>query len=183
MPDDPAPRSESDRIERVLISESEIQERVRALGERISRDYQGKLLTVVAVLTGSLIFLADLIRRIRVPHRIALMQASSYRGGATSPEALVVNPTLEPDVAGRDVLLVDDILDTGRTLSALARHLQGRGARSVRTAVLLHKQGRQEVSIEPDYSGFEIPNAFVVGYGLDHDDDFRHLPYIGIVRE
>jgi hypoxanthine phosphoribosyltransferase len=177
------PTLEADRVGSVLISEAQIRERVRELGQSIDTDYQGKPLTIVAVLTGSLIFLADVIRQIRTPHRVALMQASSYRGDATTPDTLFVNATLEPDVSGRDVLLVDDILDTGRTLSALAKHLRGRGARSVRTAVLLHKKGRQEVPIDPDYSGFEIPNAFVIGYGLDYNDDYRHLPYIGVLRE
>jgi hypoxanthine phosphoribosyltransferase len=174
---------EADRIDSALITEVQIREKVRELGGRIEHDYQGRPLTIVAVLTGSLIFLADLVRQIRIPHRIALMQASSYRGDATTPDTLFINATLDPDVAGRDVLLVDDILDTGRTLSALVKHLAGKGARSVRTAVLLRKRARQEVPIEPDYSGFEIPNEFVVGYGLDYDDDYRHLPYIGILRE
>ncbi len=178
-----ADRSANDRVESILISESEIQARVRELGSRIDADYQGKPLTIVAVLTGSLVFLSDIIRQIRTPHRIALMQASSYRGETTTSDRLIVNETLDPDVSGRDVLLVDDILDTGRTLSALVQHLQGKNAKSVRTAVLLHKQGRQELPIEPDYAGFVIPNAFVVGYGLDFNDDYRHLPYIGILRE
>jgi hypoxanthine phosphoribosyltransferase len=180
---DRPPTQEADRVESVLISEARIRERVRELGQSIDADYQDKPLTIVAVLTGSLIFLADIVRQIRTPHRIALMQASSYRGDATTPDTLFINSTLDPDVAGRDVLLVDDILDTGRTLSALVKHLRGRGARSVRTAVLLRKKGRQEIPIEPDYSGFEIPNAFVIGYGLDYNDDHRHLPYIGVLRE
>jgi hypoxanthine phosphoribosyltransferase len=181
--DEPTTNSVDDRVEAVLISEAEIRDRIRELGERIDCDYQGKPLTIVAVLTGSLIFLADVIRQVRTPHRIALMQASSYRGETTTADTLIINETLDPDVEGRDVLLIDDILDTGRTLSALVRHLQSRGARSVRTAVLLHKRGRQEVPIAPDYSGFQIPNAFVVGYGLDFNDDYRHLPYIGVLRE
>ena len=177
------PRSEdSHHVDSVLITESQIRDKIRELGERIDRDYQGKPLTIVAVLTGSLIFLADVIRQIRTPHRIALMQASSYRGETTTADSLIINETLDPDVSGRDVLLVDDILDTGRTLSALVKHLEGRGARRVRTAVLLHKKDRQEVPIEPDYTGFVIPNAFVVGYGLDYNDDYRHLPYIGVLR-
>lgn len=167
----------------VLISESEIQERVGVLGRQIEADYRGRPLTIVAVLTGSLITLADLIRRIRVPHRIALIQASSYRGATTTATTLVINESFAPDVADRDVLLLDDILDTGQTLSAIVRHLSDRGARSVRTAVLLRKIGRQEVPLEPDYCGFTIPNAFVVGYGLDFNDDYRHLPFVGVLRE
>jgi hypoxanthine phosphoribosyltransferase len=167
---------------KILISETEIRERVRLMGRQIDADYHDKPFTIVAVLTGSLIVLADLIRQIEVPHRIALVQASSYRGASTTATTLVINETLAPDVAGRDVLLLDDILDTGQTLSALVRHLIDRGARSVRTAVLLRKIGRQEIPLEPDYCGFSIPNVFVVGYGLDFDDDYRHLPYVGVLE-
>ena len=166
-----------------LISESEIQDRVRSLGRQIEADYRNKPLTILAVLTGSLIMLADLVRRISIPHRIALIQASSYRGATTVATTLVINESFAPDVANRDVLLLDDILDTGQTLTALIRHLADRGARSVRTAVLLRKIGRQEVPIEPDYCGFTIPDVFVVGYGLDFNDDYRHLPYVGVLRE
>jgi hypoxanthine phosphoribosyltransferase len=166
---------------KVLITEAEIQQRVKLLGEQIESDYRGKALTIVAVLTGSLIMLADLVRRIRIPHRIALVQASSYRGDTTTAMTLVINESFVPDVAGRDVLLLDDILDTGQTIAALIRHLEERGARSVRTAVLLRKIGRQEVPLEPDYCGFTIPNLFVVGYGLDYSDDYRHLPYVGVL--
>lgn len=165
----------------VLIAEDQLRERVHVLGRRIEDEYRGRPLTIVAVLTGSLIFLADLMRQVRIPHRVALLQASSYRGGATTAGTLVINEGFAPDVAGRDVLLLDDILDTGRTLSALAAHLADRGAASVRTAVLLRKQGRQEVPFEPDYCGFEIPDRFVVGYGLDFDDDYRHLPFVGVL--
>jgi hypoxanthine phosphoribosyltransferase len=166
----------------ILIQESAIQKRVCALGRQIEADYRGKPLTIVAVLTGSLIMLADLVRRIGIPHRIALIQASSYRGARTMATTLVINESFAPDVAGRDVLLLDDILDTGATLSALIQHLSDRGARSVRTAVLLRKIGRQEIPLDPDYCGFTIPNEFVVGYGLDFNDDYRHLPYVGILK-
>lgn len=165
----------------ILIDERQILDRVAALGRQIEDDFRGRPLTIVAVLTGSLVFLADLTRRITIPHRIALWQASSYRGLATRPEALRLNESFSPDVAGRDVLVLDDILDTGRTLSKVASRLVERGALSVRTAVLLRKLGRQEVAFEPDYCGFEIPDAFVVGYGLDFNDDYRHLPHIGVL--
>jgi hypoxanthine phosphoribosyltransferase len=166
-----------------LISESEIRDRLASMGRQIEDDYRDRPLTIVAVLTGSLIALADLVRQIRIPLRIALVQASSYRGATTTATTLVINEAFAPDVTGRDVLLLDDILDTGQTLSALVRHIQDRGARSVRTAVLLRKLGRQVVPIEPDYCGFAIPDVFVVGYGLDFDDEFRHLPYVGILRQ
>ncbi|WP_406697970.1 hypoxanthine phosphoribosyltransferase [Singulisphaera sp. Ch08] len=165
----------------VLITEAQIQDRVRELGRQIEADYQGKPLTIVAVLTGSLIFLADLIRQIELPHRVALLQASSYRGATTSAGTLNVNEAFLPEVCDRDVLLLDDILDTGHTLANLVDRMSTRGARSIRSAVLLRKIGRQEVPFEPDYCGFIIPDAFVIGYGLDYNDDFRHLPFVGVL--
>ncbi len=167
----------------ILLTESAIQARVEELGRQVSDDYQGKPLTIVAILTGSLILLADLIRRIHLPHRIALVQASSYKGATTTGGALILNEAFAPDVAGRDVLLLDDILDTGHTLATLVHRMNDRGANSVRTAVLLRKIGRQEVRLEPDYCGFTIPDKFVVGYGLDYDDDYRHLPYVAVLDE
>jgi hypoxanthine phosphoribosyltransferase len=167
----------------ILLTESQIQARVAELGRQIEADYQGKPLTIVAVLTGSLILLADLIRRIHLPLRVALLQASSYKGATTTAGALIINESFAPDVAGRDVLLLDDILDTGHTLGTLVHRMADRGALSVRTAVLLRKIGRQEVRLEPDYCGFLIPDKFVVGYGLDFDDDYRHLPYVAVLPE
>ena len=167
---------------RVLIPEAEIRARVEALGKQVEADYAGKPLTIVAILTGSLIFLADLIRQIGLPLRVALLQASSYKGATTRAGALVINESFAPDVAGRDVLLLDDILDTGHTLGTLVQRMKERGASSVKTAVLLRKIGRQEVAIEPDYCGFTIPDKFVVGYGLDYDDDYRHLPFVGVLK-
>lgn len=166
-----------------LISEPQIRDRLAELGRQIEDDYRSRPLTIVAVLTGSLIALADLVRQIHIPHRIALVQASSYRGATTTSTTLVINDAFAPDVSGRDVLLLDDILDTGQTLANLVRHIQDRGAASVKTAVLLRKVGRQVVPIEPDYCGFVIPDVFVIGYGLDFDDDYRHLPYVGVLRQ
>jgi hypoxanthine phosphoribosyltransferase len=166
----------------ILISAERIQERVGELARQIAADFHDRgPLTIVGVLTGSLMFLADLVRRLDLPLRIGLVQASSYRGSATTPGELHVQPELQPDVSGRHVLLLDDILDTGRTLAHLTQHLHQLGAASVRVAVLLRKRGRQEVPLEPDYCGFEIPNAFVVGYGLDHNDEYRHLPYVAVL--
>jgi hypoxanthine phosphoribosyltransferase len=167
----------------ILISAAQIQERVGELGRQIEGDYQGKPLTIVAILTGSLILLADLIRRIELPLRVALLQTSSYRGATTTAGTLTINEAFLPDVEGRDVLLLDDILDTGHTLATLVGHMEAQGAASVRTAVLLRKVGRQQVHIEPDYCGFTIPDAFVVGYGLDYNDDYRHLPYVAVLDQ
>jgi hypoxanthine phosphoribosyltransferase len=168
---------------KILIPEAQIRDRVVALGKQIEADYAGKPLTIVAVLTGSLILLADLIRQIGLPLRVALLQANSYKGATTTAGALIINESFAPDVTGRDVLLLDDILDTGHTLSTLVAKMNDRGANSVKTAVLLRKIGRQEVHLEPDYCGFQIPDKFVVGYGLDYNDDYRHLPYVGVFDE
>jgi hypoxanthine phosphoribosyltransferase len=165
----------------ILITEAQIQERVRQLGREIEADYQGKPLTIVAVLTGSLILLADLIRQIHLPLRVALLQASSYKGARVTAGPLVINELFLPEVAGRDVLLLDDILDTGHTLATLVRTMSERNANSVRTVVLLRKVGRQQVHLVPDYCGFTIPDAFVVGYGLDYNDDYRHLPHVAVL--
>ncbi len=168
---------------KILLSEEAIQKRVKVLGREIEADYQGLPLTIVAILTGSLILLADLIRCIQIPLRVSLLQAGSYRGARTEPDKLVLNQEFEPVVQGRHVLLLDDILDTGQTLASLVEHVKERGVLSVKTAVLLRKLGRQVVPIEPDYWGFEIPDAFVVGYGLDFDDDYRHLPYVAVLDQ
>jgi hypoxanthine phosphoribosyltransferase len=165
----------------VLISAERIQARVAELARQIAADFHGRPVTIVGVLTGCLMFLADLVRRLDLPVRIGLIQASSYRGETTTPGELRVGPELLPDVHGRHVLLLDDILDTGRTLAHLVGHLKGVGAASVRSGVLLRKIGRQRVPVEPDYCGFDIPDAFVVGYGLDYNDEYRHLPFIAVL--
>ena len=167
----------------VLLTADQIHARVGELAADIRRQYAGQPFTVVGILTGSLVFLADLIRRIELPLQIGLIAASSYRGTATTAGTLVVQESLLPDVAGRHLLLMDDILDTGRTISTLVEHMHHRGAASVRTCVLLRKIGRQQVAFEPDYTGFAIPDKFVVGYGLDFNDDYRHLPFIGALPD
>lgn len=165
----------------VLISAEQIQERVDALGRQLVQDYSGRPLTIVGVLTGSLMFLADLMRRIDLPLRIALIQASSYRGATTTAGELHVQSDLLPDLRGRHVLVIDDILDTGATLHRLKAEFFDMQPASVRFGVLLRKIGRQTVPFEPDYVGFEIPDKFVIGYGLDYNDEFRNLPYIGVL--
>jgi hypoxanthine phosphoribosyltransferase len=165
----------------ILLAADRIQARVAELAGRVAADYRGRPVTIVGVLTGGLMFLADLVRHLDLPLRLGFVQASSYRGPATSPGELHYLPELLPDVRGRHVLLLDDILDTGQTLSRLVAHLHTLGAASVRTAVLLRKRGRQRVPFEPDYCGFDIPDAFVVGYGLDFNDEHRHLPYVAVL--
>jgi hypoxanthine phosphoribosyltransferase len=165
----------------ILISAERIQQRVGELARQIAADYQGRPVTIVGVLTGCLMFLADLVRHLDLPLCIDLIQASSYRGKATTPGELHIQPELVPDVSGRHVLLLDDILDTGQTLAYLVRHLHGLGAASLKVAVLLRKTGRQQVPVEADYCGFDIPDQFVVGYGLDFNDEYRHLPHIAVL--
>ena len=165
-----------------LLSPAQISERVAELGGQLARDYADRPLTVVGVLSGSVIFLADLIRRIDVPHQIGFVEASSYRGETTTGAQLTVSVDRLPEIAGRDVLLIDDILDTGRTLSALHDLIAARHPASLRTAVLLWKEGRQVVDFLPDYHAFRIPDAFVVGYGLDYNNDYRHRPDIVILE-
>jgi hypoxanthine phosphoribosyltransferase len=167
----------------ILIPAERIQERVRELARQIAVDYQDRPVTIVGVLTGCLMFLADLVRHLDLPLRIGLIQASSYRGPVTAPGQLHVQPELLPDVSGRHVLLLDDILDTGQTLGYLVGRLRDLRPASVRVAVLLRKHGRQRIALEPDYCGFEIPDRFVVGYGLDFNDEYRHLPYVAVLGE
>jgi len=162
----------------ILIPAERIQQRVGDLARQIADDYRDRPLTIVGVLTGCLMFLADLVRHLELSLRIGLVQASSYRGASTSPGDLRIHPDFLPDVRGRHVLLLDDILDTGQTLTRLLEHLRGMGPASVKVGVLVRKRGRQLVPLEPDYCGFDIPDAFVVGYGLDYNDEYRHLPYI-----
>lgn len=166
-----------------LISAEDIQAAVTELAARIESEYRGKPLTIVGVLTGSLMLLADLVRRIDLPLRVGLIQASSYRGKATNPGALELNASLTPDLTGRHVLLIDDIFDTGKTLAALVDRLGRENVVSLKSAVLLWKEGRQQTDLLPDYHCFMIPDAFVVGYGLDYDDEYRNLPYVAVLEE
>jgi hypoxanthine phosphoribosyltransferase len=171
-----------DDIAEILIPEEEIIARVDGLSAEITAAYQARDLTVVAVLKGSCLFASDLIRRIPIPLELAFVAASSY-GSGTSPGDLEIQlfPSRE-EIAGRDLLVVDDILDTGRTLSRVHAELAGRGARSVRTCVLLDKRERRALAFEPDFRGFEIPDLFVVGYGLDHAGRYRNLPYVASLK-
>ena len=165
-----------------LLSEDEIKRGVQRLAGEIGEHYAGRPLTIIGVLTGSMVLVADLIRRIDLPLRVGVIQARSYRGGATRPGQLEINDSMLPDIEGRDVLLVDDIFDTGHTLKALLQQIRALGPRSVRSAVLLRKLGRQEVADRPDHVAFEIPDGFVVGYGLDYQDAYRHLPYVAVLE-
>ncbi len=167
---------------KTLLSEEQIRQGIARMADEIGKHYAGRPLTIVGVMIGSVILLADLIRRLDLPLRVELVQVRSYRN-STRPGPLVINlDLLSSDVRGRDVLLVDDIFDTGRTLWELIPQLDELGPASIRTAVLLRKQGRAEVSLRPDYVGFEVPDLFVVGYGLDYRDQYRNLPYVAALE-
>jgi hypoxanthine phosphoribosyltransferase len=168
---------------KTLLNESELQVGVGRMASEINKYYAGRSLTIIGVLTGSVVLLADLIRLLEMPLRVGVVQASSYRGATTARGSLHINSDLMPDIAGRDVLLVDDIFDTGHTLAEVMRLMHEMGPTSVRTCVLLLKQGRREVEMPVDHVGFDIPNEFVVGYGLDYQDEYRNLPFLGSLEE
>ena len=170
-------------IGQVLISEDEIRAKVRELGALISADYAGRAVTLVSVLKGSLPFMADLMRAIDVPVQIDLMEVSSYGGATTETSGLVrILKDLSSSISGRDVLIVEDIIDTGLTLNYLLRYLRGKNPATLRICALLDKPARRLVEIPIDYTGFTIPDEFVVGYGLDFGEFYRNLPFIGVLR-
>jgi len=167
---------------RELLSQHEIRAGVERLAARLRGEYGGRPLTIVGVLTGSLVMLADLIRRLDNPLRVALIRAQQFSGSSERRTALVIDDKLLPNLKGRDVLVVDDIFDTGHTLVEVIAQLAKHQPASIRSAVLLRKTGRSEVAIEPDFVVFDIPDQFVVGYGLDYDDRYRNLPYVAALE-
>src|SRR6266481_4510203 len=168
-------------VERVLITEEQIAQRVRELSAELTRDFEGRELVVVAVLNGTVMFLADLIRHLSLPLRLDFIGTSSYGAGTEAGE-LVFTKELRLDVRGRDVLLVDDILDTGKTLFRVLAKLKALKPRRIKTCVLLNKAARRVEKVEADYVGFEIPDFFVVGYGLDFAERYRNLPFVGVLH-
>jgi hypoxanthine phosphoribosyltransferase len=166
----------------VLFTAEAIQRRVEELAAAIREDYAQRPPAIVAVLAGSIVFLSDLLRHLDADVTVDLIEASSYGGGTASSGSVVLRRYGALHVAGRDVLLVDDIADTGRTLAAVRREVETLGPRSVRTCVLLDKPSCREVEVRLDYRGFQVPDAFVVGYGLDHSGRYRGLPYIARLR-
>jgi hypoxanthine phosphoribosyltransferase len=170
-------------VAEVLITEEQIRAKVSELGSQLSRDYAATELTLVSVLKGSLPFMADLMRAIEIPLQIDLMEVSSYGGTSTETSGLVrILKDLSSSISGRDVLIVEDIIDTGLTLNYLLRYLRGKNPRSLRICALLDKPARRLVEIQIDYLGFTIPDQFVVGYGLDYGEFYRNLPFIGVLR-
>lgn len=171
-------------IDRILFHRDEIDARVRALAADIAADYANEDggLTLVPILSGAIIFLADLIRHLPLPMKLALVQISTYPGATTKPGDPKTVMELSGDVRDRHVLLVDDILDTGRTITRVREMIRERGARSVRTAVLLRKPSKAPPDLPADYVGFDVEDLFVVGYGLDYNDLYRNYPHVGVLR-
>lgn len=169
-------------MQQILFTQAQVAGRIREMAREITRDYAGKAPLVVGILRGSFIFMADLVRQVELPLHLDFMSASSYGAGTVSSGQVNIRLDLQEDIAGRDVLLVEDILDTGNTLSKLVAELQARGPASLKLCVLLDKPDRRTKPIQADYVGFTIPDAFVVGCGLDYDQRYRNLPYIGILK-
>ena len=169
-------------IEKILIDQEALQKRTRELAEQITKDYEGKPLTVVATLKGAVLFFSDLVRWIDLPLQLDFMRVSSYGSGTRSSGAVQIIKDLDADVTGRHILIVEDIVDTGNTLAYLYDYLINRGAVSVRICTLLEKTARRERKVNDDYTGFFVPDEFVVGYGLDYAEDYRNLPFVGVLK-
>lgn len=167
----------------VLISAEELQAKVKELGARVTEDYKDKNMLLIGVLRGGVVFMADLMRHIDFPVEIDFMQVSSYGSGTVSSGNVKILKDTETSVEGRDVLIAEDILDTGTTLHSLVELIKKRGANSVKICTILNKPARRKVELNADYVGFDIPDKFVVGYGLDYDQKYRNLPYVGVVEE
>lgn len=171
----------AERIE-VLLTEKEIDRRIQEIGDQISKDYEGKSVHLVCVLKGGSFFMCELAKRISVPVSIDFMSVSSYGGDTKSSGVVRIVKDLDESLKDKHVIVIEDIVDSGRTLSYLLDMLRSRGPIDVRLCTLLDKPDRRVVDVKVDYTGFEIPDEFVVGYGLDYDQKYRNLPYIGIVK-
>jgi hypoxanthine phosphoribosyltransferase len=169
-------------LDRILFHETTILSRLDQIAAQISKDYRDRELTVIAVLNGSLMFMADLLRRIPLPLKLDCLSVASYHGKAETSGEVIFKQVAPPDVKGRHILVLDDILDSGLTLAAIRDKLQTAGPRSVKVCVLLSKKKVRARHVDADYIGFEIEDEFVVGYGLDFDERYRNLPYIGVLR-
>ena len=167
---------------RVLLPEEEVDARIQAIGDQISRDYAGKQVHLICVLKGGSFFMCELAKRITVPVSLDFMAVSSYGGGTESRGVVKIVKDLDEPIKDRDVLVVEDIVDSGRTLKYLLEMLGARGPKSLHLCTLLDKPDRRVVDVDVDYTGFQIPDEFVVGYGLDYDQRYRNLPYIGVIE-
>lgn len=169
-------------IQEILLSEDRLQDKVKELGARISEDYRGKNLLMVSILKGSVVFMADLLRQITVPARIDFMSVSSYGAGVKTSGVVKIVKDLDMPLEGYDLLIVEDILDSGLTLHYIIDILRARNPKSIKVCTLLDKPERRQVNVKTDYDGFHIPDEFVVGYGLDYDEKYRNLPFIGVLK-
>lgn len=169
-------------IQEILYSQEYLSEIVREMGRKISEDYKGKNLLMVSVLKGSVVFMADLMRAVTIPCEIDFMSVSSYGSGTKTSGVVRILKDLDRELAGKDLLLVEDILDSGMTLSYIREMLQQRNPSSIRLCTLFDKPERRTVDLQADYSGLRVPDAFIVGYGLDYDEKYRNLPYVGILK-
>lgn len=167
---------------RVLLSEEEVDARIKAIGEQISKDYEGKEVHLICVLKGGSFFMCELAKRITVPVSFDFMSVSSYGSDTKSSGVVKIVKDLDESIHGKDVIVIEDIVDSGRTLSYLMEMLRDRGPKSLRLCTLLDKPDRRVINVHVDYTGFQIPDEFVVGYGLDYDQKYRNLPYIGVVE-
>ena len=167
---------------RVLLTEEEVDKKIQEIGEQISKDYAGEQVHLVCVLKGGVFFLCELAKRITIPVSMDFMSVSSYGSDTKSSGVVKIVKDLDESLAGKNVIVVEDIVDSGRTLSYLLEMLKDRGPKSMRLCTLLDKPDRRVVDVNVDYTGFQIPDEFVVGYGLDYDQKYRNLPYIGIVE-
>lgn len=167
---------------RVMISEQEVDAKIREIGKKISEDYAGKQVHLVGILKGSVFFVSELAKRITVPVTLDFMSVSSYGDGTSSSGVVRISKDLDESLEGKDVIVIEDIIDSGRTLAYLLDVLSKRNPNSMKLCTLLDKPDRREKEVEVDYVGFEIPDEFVVGYGLDYAQKYRNLPYIGIVE-
>jgi len=170
-------------IKKVLYSQEEIAEIIKKLGAQISEDYKDCNLLLVSILKGSVVFMADLMRAITIPCRIDFMAVSSYGSGTKTSGVVKIIKDLDIDLEGYDVLIVEDILDSGKTLSYISEMLQNKNPRSVKICTLLDKPERRQVNLTPEYVGVEVPDEFIVGYGLDCDEKYRNLPFIGVLKQ
>ncbi len=168
-------------VAKVLLTSDDIAAKVKQLGEQISKDYDGQNLLIIGILKGAVIFMSDLVREIKTPHSFDFMAVSSYGVSTKSSGVVRIMKDLERSIEGYHILIVEDIIDTGLTLKYLLENLRSRKPLSVKVCTLLDKPSRRLVEVQPDYNGFSIPDEFVIGYGLDYNERFRHLPYIGVL--
>lgn len=173
----------ADDVKEILFSREDLAKKCRELGDQISRDYEGKELVLVGILKGSVVFMTDLMKEITIPCNIEFMEVSSYGTGATSSGVVKINKDLDMDISGKHILIVEDIIDTGITLSYLVEYLKNRKAESIEIVCLLDKKERRMKDIPVAYIGYEVPDEFIIGYGIDYAEKYRNLPFVGSLKD